>query len=366
MAAIAAIVPVMQGLDKDISKIRQAHLAKKSVKKGDNAAGDKAASVSGVAWRKIANDVFRVPEFAVFLAVLVGIGCQIFMVLFTMLMFSLLFFSNQYLRPYVLVASVFYLALMGYVNGFATGRALKYLKLTDWLESAALAAIVFPCWICGSFFAIDCVEWVAGSSSAIPLTRAFYYCAVWAAVTVSLSFLGAYHAFLMPQRKPVTRVNPVARRVPAQPCSLSPCFNIPVSGAIIFATIFIEFNYVMESVWSSYMYAMFGFLYVNLFVMILVVVCLAVRTTFGLVQHGNWNWAWHTFWMGGSVGLYIGAYSLYYMVWHLNVNFLGSEIVYLLYMYVATCAFSVMCGTISLLSGFFFLEFLYSNVKKYD
>ena len=48
-------------------------------------------------------------------------------------------------------------------------------------------------------------------------------------------------------------------------------------------TIFIEFNYVMESVWSSYMYAMFGFLYVNLFAMILVVACLAVRTTFGMV-----------------------------------------------------------------------------------
>lgn len=131
-------------------------------------------------------------------------------------------------------------------------------------------------------------------------------------------------------------------------------------------TIFIEFNYVMESVWSSYMYAMFGFLYVNLFVMILVVACLAVYQTYRMVQHGNWNWAWQTFWMGGSVGLYLGAYSLYYMVWHLNVNFLGSEIVYLLYMYVACCTFSIMCGTVSLLSGFFFLEFLYSNVKKFE
>ena len=204
----------MQGLDKDISKIRQAHLAKKSVKKGDNAAGDKAASVSGVAWRKIANDVFRVPEFAVFLAVLVGIGCQIFMVLFTMLMFSLIFFSNQYLRPHVVAASVFYLALMGYVNGFAAARALKYLNQTSWLESAALAAVVFPAWVCLSFFLIDCVEWAAGSSSAIPLTRAFWISCVWGAATAGLSFLGAYHAFLMPQRKPVTRVNPVARRIP--------------------------------------------------------------------------------------------------------------------------------------------------------
>ena len=72
VAALAAIVPVMQGLDKDISKIRQAHLAKKSVKKADTPA---ASSVSGVAWRKIANDVFRIPDFAVFLAVMIGIGC---------------------------------------------------------------------------------------------------------------------------------------------------------------------------------------------------------------------------------------------------------------------------------------------------
>ena len=213
------------------------------------------------------------------------------MVIFTMLLFSLIFFSNQYLRPYVMIASVFYTALMGYVNGFATARALKYLNQTSWIESAALAAVVFPGWVCGSFFLIDCVEWVAGSSSAIPLTRAFYYCAVWAAATAALSFLGAYHAFLMPQRKPVTRVNAVARRIPPQPLTLSPCFNIPASGAIIFLTIFIEFNYVMESVWSSYMYAMFGFLYVNMFVMVLVTACVSIFQTYRMVQHGNWAWA---------------------------------------------------------------------------
>ena len=32
----------------------------------------------------------------------------------------------------------------------------------------------------------------------------------------------------------------------------------------------------MESVWSSYMYAMFGFLYVNMFVMVLVVACISM------------------------------------------------------------------------------------------
>ena len=47
-------------------------------------------------------------------------------------------------------------------------------------------------------------------------------------------------------------------------------------GAIIFATIFTEVKYIWESVWSQYMYGMFGFLLMSFLLMAVVIALLAI------------------------------------------------------------------------------------------
>ena len=51
---------------------------------------------------------------------------------------------------------------------------------------------------------------------------------------------------------------------------------MPIFGALIFGTIFTEFRYIWESVWSQYMYAMFGFLLLNFLLMAGVISLLAI------------------------------------------------------------------------------------------
>ena len=118
----------------------------------------------------------------------------------------------------------------------------------------------------------------------------------------------------------------------------------------------------MESVWGSYMYAMFGFLYINIFLMCLVICCLAVVSVYLQIINKKWNWWWRTFHVGASAGIYVAIYTLYYMIFHLKANLIGSEMIYLIYMYVFTICFSLMCGTIGVLSGLVFVELVYRDV----
>ena len=56
------------------------------------------------------------------------------------------------------------------------------------------------------------------------------------------------------------------------PCHMKKRFVMPIVGAVIFASIFLEFTYVWDSIWGNRLYAMFGSL---IFVMALLVVVVA-------------------------------------------------------------------------------------------
>ena len=62
------------------------------------------------------------------------------------------------------------------------------------------------------------------------------------------------------------------------------------------------------------MYAMFGFLFVNLHLLVMVVGLLSIVYTYVQLNAQNWKWWWNAFMLGMSAGVYMGGYSLYFMV----------------------------------------------------
>ena len=167
--------------------------------------------------------------------------------------------------------------------------------------------------------------------------------------------------------KPPVKINIVPRRIPPQPWYNEFVLQFPACGALIFATICIEFSYVMDSVWNSYMYAMFGFLYVNLFLMAAVIAMLAIVSVYLQVSNGDWAWWWKTFLLGASGGMYVGPYALYFLLFHMDARILSIEMVFnLWYLYCFMVIYCTMCGTIAVFAGYMFLKTLYGQAKKYD
>ena len=59
----------------------------------------------------------------------------------------------------------------------------------------------------------------------------------------------------------------------------------------------------------------------------------------------------------------MALYAIFYLVVHMDVQLLGFDLIYLVYVYLFTCVFSVMCGSIACMSGYIFVESIYSNIK---
>lgn len=70
------------------------------------------------------------------------------------------------------------------------------------------------------------------------------------------------------------------RRIPEQPWYLDQRIILPIFGAIIFGSVFGEFQYVMKSVWRSYLYAMYGFLFINLQLLTMIISLLSIVHTY--------------------------------------------------------------------------------------
>ena len=134
-------------------------------------------------------------------------------------------------------------------------------------------------------------------------------------------------------------------------------------GAVIFGTIYTEVRYIWESIWAQYIYGMFGFLLLSFLLMAIVIGLLAIVQIYMQLSYGNYEWWWRTFAVGASGGLYLAIFGVFYWAFHMDIVVIGFDMIYLVYLYMFVILFSMMGGSIACMSGYLFLEGIYSGVK---
>lgn len=125
---------------------------------------------------------------------------------------------------------------------------------------------------------------------------------------------------------------------------------------MIFSTVFAEFYYVLTSIWRSYIYGMFGMLFFNLSLLLVVITLISVLSTYLSLQYGNWGWWWRSYLIGYTAGVFLILYSVYAMFCVFKMDLFWGDIVYLLYTVLFGGMFGTMCGSISVLASFVFIN----------
>lgn len=101
-----------------------------------------------------------------------------------------------------------------------------------------------------------------------------WYAIAWIVLSVPMAHMGAYVGFStdydflskeFPYKAEIRK-----RAIPKQPWYFN-SWTCPIAGAVIFGSVIFEFQYVLDSVWRSNIYLMFGILLGNL--LILSIVC---------------------------------------------------------------------------------------------
>ena len=119
----------------------------------------------------------------------------------------------------------------------------------------------------------------------------------------------------------------------------------------------------MKSIWRSQIYYLFGFLFAVVLLQIIISSQIAIIITYIQLCRKNYRWWWKCFIVSGSSAIWVFLYSIYYYLDVLRVKVLSGTILYFGYMIILSFSLFVVCGSVGVISTFFFLKKIYSMTK---
>ena len=119
----------------------------------------------------------------------------------------------------------------------------------------------------------------------------------------------------------------------------------------------------LDSIWrSNLIYAMFGILNLKVILLCLSLCAVSIVQTYHMIINKNYHWWWRSFCIGALGGVYLEFFAIYYMFYYTNYTLGGtsSEVFYSIQMFFTSVCFGTMCGSVTLLSSYFFVERIYN------
>ena len=312
-------------------------------------------------WKQVCNDVFRKPINYMLLSSFIGNGIQLFAMIFLSLLISIIGVLRPESRGNLLTLMIFIFVLMGFLGGYTSARIFKSFKGKNWLNNALLTALLYPSLIYIIFMLINCIFIFEGSDP-IKFTDLFTLLILWLFCSTPLVLVGSFFGIKKKVIKLPCRINPCPTFIPSKPWYFRIKYVIWITGLISFAAIFIEFIYVMASLWRDQIYYLFGFLWIALNVLIIVSSEVSIIVVYLCLCKGDYNWWWKSFFIGGSPVIYIMGYSVYYF-FYLNITRFSTMCIYFGAMTIFSSVIFLICGSSSTLFTYIFLIKIYSMIK---
>jgi len=314
-------------------------------------------------WKLVHGDVFRPPRKGMLLAVLLGSGTQILCMAGITLVFACLGFLSPANRGALMTCTLVLFVCLGTPAGYVSSRIYKSFGGEKWKSNVLLTSMLCPGIVFGHFFLMNLVLWYEDSSAAIPFLTLVALLALWFGVSVPLTFVGSFFGF---RKRPIehpVRTNQIPRQVPDQSCYTQPIPGVIMGGVLPFGCIFIQLFFVLNSIWSSHVYYMYGFLFLVFVILIITCSETTILLCYFHLCAEDYNWWWRSFLTSGFTAFYLAIYCVHYFITKLEIEGSASTFLYLGYTSIMVFTFFVMTGTIGFFSCLWFVRKIYSVVK---
>jgi len=340
---------LMRTLHKDIARYNQ-------IDSGEDAQEE-------FGWKLVHGDVFRPPRKGMLLSVFIGSGTQLISMVSITLAFACLGFLSPANRGALMTCALVLYVCLGTPAGYVASRIYKSFGGEKWKSNVLLTSMLCPGVVFAHFFVMNLVLWYYGSSAAIPFFTLVALLALWFGVSVPLTFVGAYFGFRKPCIEQPVRTNQIPRQIPDQSLYTQPLLGIMMGGVLPFGCIFIQLFFVLNSIWSSHIYYMYGFLF--LVYLILIITCseTTILLSYFHLCAEDYDWWWRSFLTSGFTAFYLAIYCIHYFFTKLDIEGAASTFLYFGYTSIMVFCFFLVTGTIGFFASFWFVRKIYSVVK---
>ncbi|KAJ4455893.1 putative Transmembrane 9 superfamily member 4 [Paratrimastix pyriformis] len=233
------------------------------------------------------------------------------------------------------------------------------------LRNTALVIVFMPGVILGVLFVMNMVMWAVHSSAAMPFENIVMVFFLW-----SVAFFGTFlgETWLKQRRRPSQTQEEQTRSTPPPAHPSRRCIHLPLlysllAGIVPFGVIFVEYHFLLDSIWLGQPFSFVGFSVVMLCFLVVVSAEVGIVIAYMLLGREDWRWWWPSFMGPASMGIYMYLFSVLQLVTRIRYNTFVSVLLYLGYTALLALVLSLMCGAIGFLAAYRVVRHIYSAVK---
>ncbi|TYH10720.1 hypothetical protein ES288_A07G199500v1 [Gossypium darwinii] len=159
------------------------------------------------------------------------------------------------------------------------------------------------------------------------------------------------------------RTTKYPREIPPLPWYRQTLPQMAMAGFLPFSAIYIELYYIFSSVWGHRIYTIYSILFIVFIILLIVTAFVTVAMTYFQLAAEDHEWWWRSFLCGGSTGLFIYAYCLYYYNAPSDMSGFMQTSFFFGYMACICYGFFLMLGAIGFRASLFFVRHIYRSIK---
>ena len=111
-----------------------------------------------------------------------------------------------------------------------------------------------------------------------------------------------------------------------------------------FLAIYVELKPIMNSIWFSKVYYMFGFLFICYGLMTITCAAIAILMVYFLLCAEDYHWQWRAFFTAGASALYVFLNAFIYWLGKVSMSGLAGHVLYLGYSILISFLFFILTG----------------------
>ncbi|KAJ4710189.1 Transmembrane 9 superfamily member [Melia azedarach] len=285
-------------------------------------------------WKYIHGDVFRFPKYKSLFAAALGSGTQLFTLTVFIFMLALVGVFYPYNRGALFTALVVIYALTSGIAGYTAASFYCQLEGTNWVRNLLLTGCLF----CGPLFLTFCfLNTVAIAYSATCCTAFWHNCGDSSHLDISHIAITCVGRSAIPQ--------------------------MAMAGFLPFSAIYIELYYIFASVWGHRIYTIYSILFIVFIILLIVTAFITVALTYFQLAAEDHEWWWRSFLCGGSTGVFIYAYCLYYYYARSDMSGFMQTSFFFGYMACICYGFFLMLGAVGFRASLLFVRHIYRSIK---
>jgi transmembrane 9 superfamily protein 2/4 len=325
---------------------------------------EKDDDIDETGWKLVHADVFRPPDnMPILYAVFIGTGVQLFFTTLCIISFSAIGFLSPARRGSLMIATLVFYMLCGIIAGYFSARLYKAFRGRQWQLCTVLTATFFPGIAFFMFVFFNIILFFLHSSASAPLLDVVIVAAMWCCISIPLVFLGAYFGYKAETMEFPTVTSTIARAIPPPPALLHPFVGMTVTGIVPFAAAYVEFFFIMTSMWMDQFYYVFGFTLIVFLILCITCAEVTVLLVYYQLCAENHRWWWYSFFTSGSTAFYMFVYSIFWFRTLEASRMVMTYLLYFGYMFLFSFGILLVTGTVGALTSLWFIRKIFSTIK---